>query len=251
MLDSLIVLTRETAEALFIIGTVCVELHKAGKGRLLPLVIYGVVAGGLASLALTLAWPGRALSGEEHALLTIFASLAIGFIIMESVGSAAAIRRRTSRALDAWVDSAALPAAPFVFSAFVVLRESMEAVFFLSLIAGWDGAFDAWAGSLLGVGVMVGLCLLWAIRKRMRRGMQLAFQLSSCLLVLMSVQALLTGLEHLFRSYAGAHADAQWAMAVAQLLSNHIWHLGLLAALAFAPLFQLATRWRKEVSIFR
>ncbi|MBV6303518.1 hypothetical protein KVP10_01400 [Candidimonas humi] len=249
MFDSLIVLARETAEALFIISTVCVELHKAGKSRHLPMVIYGVVTGGLASLALSLAWPGRGLSGEESALLTIFASLAIGFVIMESVGSAASIQRRMSRALDAWLDSAALPVAIFVFSALVVLRESLEAVFFLRLIAGWDGAFDAWAGGMLGLAVIIGLSLLWMLRKRMRRGLQIAFQLSSCLLVVMTIQALLTGFERLFRSYGTVHVHAQWATAIAGLLSDQAWHIWLLAALAFMPLFQLITRWRKEISV--
>lgn len=251
MLDSLIVLIRETAEALFIISTVCVELHKAGKGRHLPMVAYGVVAGGLASFALSLAWPGRGLSSVESALLTIFASLAIGFIITESVSSAAAIRRRMSRALDTWLDSAALPAVIFIFSALVIFRESMEAVFFLRLIASWDSAFETWVGGLLGAMVMAGLVVLWMARKRMRRGLQIAFQLSSCLLVLMTVQALLSGFELLFRSYGASNTNAQWATAISQLLSNRVWHFWLLAGLACVPLFQLAARWRKEVSILR
>jgi FTR1 family protein len=249
MFDSLVVLIRESAEALFIISTVCVELHKAGKGRHLPMVAYGVVAGGLASLALSMAWPGRGLSGEESALLTIFASLAIGFIITEAVSSTASIRRRMSRALDTWLDSAALPAVIFAFSALVIFRESAEALFFLRLIASWDSAFEAWIGGVLGALVMAGLVVLWAVRRRMRRGLQVAFQLSSCLLVVMTVQALLAGLEALFLGYGAGHPDAHWATAVAQLLSNRTWHIGLLAALAVVPLFQMAARWRKEITI--
>jgi len=247
MFDSLIVLIRETAEALFIIGAVCVELHKAGKSRHLPMVAYGVAAGGFASVALSLAWPGRRLSGEVSALLTIFASLAIGFIITEAVSSAASIRRRMSRALDIWLDSAALPAVIFVFSALIIFRESMETLFFLRLIASWNSVLEAWAGGLLGALAIVAVAILWVMRKRMRRGLQIAFQLSSCLLVVMTVQALLTGFEHLFVDYGAGHPDAQWAAAIAQVLSA--WHIWLLAAVALVPLLQLAAAWRKEISI--
>jgi FTR1 family protein len=249
MFDSLIVLIRESAEALFIISAVCVELYKAGKGRHLSMVAYGVAAGGMASLALSLAWPGRGLSSEESALLTIFASLAIGFIVTEAVSSTASIRRRMSRALDIWLDSAALPAIVFVFSALIIFRESMEAFFFLRLATSRSGAAETWVGALLGVLVMACAIGLWMLRKWMRRGLQIAFQLSSCLLVVMTVQALLTGLENLFRGYGAGHSDATWATTIAQLLSNQAWHIWLLAGLALVPLIQLVSKWRKEISI--
>lgn len=249
MFDSLIVLIRESAEALFIISTVCVELHRAGKGKYLPIVAYGITAGGLASVAVPLAWPGRGLSGEESAVLTIFASLAIGFIITEAVSSAASIRRRMCRALDTWLNSAALPAVIFIFSALVIFRESMEALFFLRLIASWNSVFEAWVGGVLGALVIAGMVALWVMQRRMRRSLQIAFKLSSCLLIVMTVQALLTGLERLFHDYGIDHPDVPWATDIAQLLSNHTWHIWLLMGAAAVPIFQLAAKWRKEVSI--
>lgn len=249
MLDVLIVLLREMAEVLLIISALIIGLLKADRRACLPMVVYGSGAGAVLSVALFIEWPAGVSSGKNAAMLTICASLLVGVVVTELVGSATAIRRRTSNVLGAWMERTALPAIVFGFAAFIVLRESMEVMFFLRVIAAWEAPFDIWMGCALAGMAAVGLGVLWVSRKETRRGFLVAFQLSSLALVFLTIQALVAGAAQLLGSYGGGQGS--WAAAMARMLGDPVWRGVLCASFVSVVFFQLLARWRKELSMPR
>jgi high-affinity iron transporter len=196
MIQSFIIMFRETLEAALIVGIVLGYLDKSGQRARAPAVYLGIFAGAAASVLAAAAfsrWSGG-FTGRREAVFEALTMLAgavlltgLIFWMMRQANRAAAIERQVEKQLAAG-------GGLFLLVFVSILREGVESVIFLS--AAGAGGGRSLLGGLAGLGaaLAVGAGLFFGlVRIRLRR----FFAVTNVLLILFAAGLVAHGLHEL------------------------------------------------------
>jgi FTR1 family protein len=193
--EALVITFREGIEAVLVVGIMLAFLRRGGSSSSTRSVIAGVVTAVVFSLGTAFALSRLGISADQpvvEGVLFLVAALAVaGMVVwMARAGRQlrAGIEGRMSGILGSGKRGVAVEVALFAFSFFMVAREGVEMVLFLSA-----SAVGAGADRLALIGGLVGLALalvygVLLIRGSARIDLRLFFVLTSAVLGLLSLK---------------------------------------------------------------
>ncbi len=216
MLQSFVIMFRETLEAALVVGIVLAYLGKIGQTRHNRWVYLGIAAGVAGSLAgaflfqrLAGGFEGRAEQVFEGLVMAVGAGLLTTMILWmmrRAAGMAADVRRRVDQGL-----SASRGAGLFLLVFVSILREGIEAVIFLGA-ARFASQGNNLAGALLGLAAAVVLGYL-ITAGALRINLHVFFTVVNVVLILFAAGLIAHGVHEL--------QEAGWLPTVVE----HIWDI--------------------------
>ena len=238
MLEALLVTLREGVEAALVVGIIVVFLRREKLERHLGAVWSGIamaVAGSLLGALALYRWAvnQEAFEGVLYlASAVVVASMVVwmwrhaGAVAGEMKGALRRIVQRERRGA-VWIGL-------FVFTFFMVVREGIETVLFLSALSLSTGGLLALAGAALGLAAAVVFGVLF-VRGSLRVDLRRFFAVTGIALIILVVQLLLNGYHEL--SEAGWVPANERSMAlVGPLVRNDFFFI---AAVVVLPLLLL------------
>ena len=232
MLSALLISLREGVEAALIVGICLAYLRKINRRDLEQPVWAAVAAALLASLAAAallerLAWNQETVEGF---LMLVAAGLLVGMILW---------MRRVARSLRGEIEGEVGRLASaggfaslglFLFVFFMVLREGIETVIFLSAVSLNTEGFLVVFGTALGLGLAVALGLFF-FKGTLPIRLDRFFEATSLMLIVIVVQLTLTGIHEL--SEALVLPSGPWMMrTLGPIVRNDVFFFALLLATA-------------------
>jgi high-affinity iron transporter len=200
LLSSFLIALREGVEAALVVGIVLVYLNRTGRSQLVRWVWGGVVAAVASSLAVAIALERWKISedGYEGLLLLVAAVFVVTMIVwMNRV--ARHLKSEIEKRVETQAAKSALSAGMGLatLSYLMVVREGAELVLILRAlnVFSTDG-LSAWIGTILGLGMAVAVGIFF-FQGTLWISLGKFFSWTSTILIIVSVQLVLTGVHEL------------------------------------------------------
>jgi high-affinity iron transporter len=251
-LEGLVVSLREGVEVALVIGVLFAYLNRTGRGAYLRYVILGLGVAILASVMGALLVRRYGLNPDnpavEGSLMFVAAALVASLLIwMWRTGRT--VRRRLEGRLETLVSGSEATAGTaraalgvFAFTFFMVFREGVETVLFLTALSGTAGSRPL--STALGTGLGCGLAVLFGVllvRGSVHINLSRFFAVTGLVLVVLVLKLVAGGLHEFFE--AGLLPGIPvWEEAV-ELFTSTTASLVMLVLLIVAPLSSLAWDW--------
>ncbi len=238
MFEALIVTLREGIEAALVVGIIVAFLRKEGATRYLGTVWAGIaaaVAGSLAGawLLYRVAVNEEAFEGVLYMTSAVMVASLVIWMWRHSRSIAGEMKSSLSRIL-ARERSGAVSAGLFLFTFFMVAREGIETVLFLSAVSLTTNGLLAFLGAAIGIAAAVVFGVLF-VRGSVRIDLGRFFKITGIALMIFVVQLLINGYHEL--SEAGwVPADARTMALIGPLVQNDFFFI---AAVVLLPLLML------------
>lgn len=238
MLEALILTLREGVEAALVVGIIVAFLRKEGRDDQLPAVWAGLGTAVAASLAGAWALSRLALNQEafEGVLYLVSAVVVASFVVWmwrHSHAVAGKVRGTLSRILDSR-HRLMVAAGLFAFTFFMVVREGIETVLFLSAVTLTTSGLTTFFGAGVGIAAAVVFGVLF-VRGSLRVDLGRFFRITGIALLIFVVQLLFNGYHEL--SEAGWVPADETTMAVIGPLVRH--EFFFFAAVLLLPVLML------------
>jgi high-affinity iron transporter len=238
MFEALIVTLREGIEAALVVGIIVAFLRKEGATRYLGAVWSGIaaaVAGSLAGawLLYRVAVNEEAFEGVLYVTSAVLVASLVIWMWRHSGSVAGEMKGSLSRIL-ARERSGGVAAGLFLFTFFMVAREGIETVLFLSAVSLTTNGLLAFLGAAIGIAAAVVFGVLF-VRGSLRIDLGRFFKITGIALLIFVVQLLINGYHEL--SEAGWLPANERTMAIAgPLVRNEFFFI---AAVVLLPLLML------------
>jgi high-affinity iron transporter len=196
-MDALVITLREGLEAALVIGIIYALVKRAGRSDLMRWVIAGAVSAGVFSVGAAVALGALGLSAENpivEGVTYLVAGVAVASMVVWMWRNGRSIRGKVESRVEGIVtaekSSSAAGIGLFALSFFMVAREGVETVLFLSAsVLGGANQVGLLVGGLAGLALAVTYGVLFA-RGSVRMDLKLFFTLTSAVLLLLSVKLL-------------------------------------------------------------
>lgn len=253
MLEAMVIMLREGLEAALVVGIVFAYLQRTGRGELRRYVWYGLSAAILASIAGAFAFQWLGIDPENEiyegtVMLVAAAFVATMVAWMWRTGGSlrAEIEEKAEHALAApsSSDSAVWGLALFVF--FMVLREGIEAVLFLTALSATIGAnpLNNVVGGTVGL-ILAALFGTLLAKGALRVNLKRFFTVTSIVLLLLVLKLVANGLHEFIE--IGLVPSSPELLSLIGLLTRETTSLLILIALIALPaLLILWDTWRAK-----
>lgn len=208
MLEALILTLREGVEAALVVGIIVAFLRKEGEHRFLAAVWAGLAAAVAASFAGAFLLYRAAVNQEafEGVLYLASAVVVASFVVWmwrHAQAMGGKVRGTLGRIL-AGRNSAWIAAGLFSFTFFMVVREGIETVLFLSAVSLSASGLGAFLGAMVGIAAATAFGILF-VRGSVRVDLGRFFRITGIALMIFVVQLLFNGYHEL--------SEAQWVPA--------------------------------------
>lgn len=238
MLEALILTLREGVEAALVVGIIVAFLRKEERHEQLPAVWAGLGTALAASVAGAWVLSRAAVNQEafEGVLYLVSAVVVASFVLWmwrHSHAVAGKVRGTLSRILDA-PNALLVAGGIFLFTFFMVVREGIETVLFLSAMTLTTSGLMAFFGAALGLLAAVAFGVLF-VRGSLRVDLGRFFRITGIALLIFVVQLLFNGYHEL--SEAGWVPANETTMAVIGPLVRH--EFFFFAAVLLLPVLML------------
>jgi high-affinity iron transporter len=195
--DALVITLREGLEAALVVGIIYALVRRAGRADLMRWVIAGVLSAGLFSVAAAVGLGALGLKADNpvvEGVTYLVAGVAVASMVVWMWRNGRNVRGKVQSRVEGIVASERTSSAAgvglFALSFFMVAREGVETVLFLSASAlGGASQLGLLAGGLAGLSLAVGYGILFA-RGSVRLDLKLFFTLTSAVLLLLAAKLL-------------------------------------------------------------
>jgi high-affinity iron transporter len=200
MFEGLLIALREGVEAVLVLAIALAFLRRRGQERLVGAVFSGagaalILSVGIAALATRVTWNEELAEGIA---MLVGAALVVTLVAW-MWRAAPRIREEVEAGLGRASDrsgTASSALGVFLFSFALVLREGAETAVFLSAARFNSEGLGLWLGALVGLGLAVGLGILF-VRGSLKVPLRPFFTVTSAVLSLLALQLLVGGLHEL------------------------------------------------------
>lgn len=251
-MDALVITLREGLEAALVIGIIYALVRRAGRTELMRWVIAGAVSAGAFSVAVAVALGVLGVDAESavvEGVTYLIAGVAVASMVVWMWRSGRTLRARVESRVEGIVASERSATAAgvglFAFSFFMVAREGVETVLFLSAsVLNGSNQIGLLVGGLAGLALAVAYGILFA-RGAVRLDLKLFFTLTTAVLLLLSVKLLGSSI-HEFEEAGLIPMSETLAHAFDWIHETAVVDWLFLAALAIPVLAPLFNRSRDE-----
>ncbi len=254
-LEAAVVTLREGIEVALVVGVLLAYLKRSGRGAYGRIVLWGLAAAGLTSVAAALVLHAVGLDAEggafEGGLMFVAASL-VGSLVVWMWRARRQIRRRLEHGLDGFVGregagvfSRRAAAGVFAFAFLTVLREGIETALFLTALSGTSAvrplanALGGSAGVLLAI--LFGTLL---VKGSLHVNISRFFAVTGIVLLVLVAKLVAGGLDEFIE--AGILPASAFLEEVVELFSYRVVSAVILAWLILAPMACIAWDWYRK-----
>ena len=258
MFESVVVTLREGVEIALVIGILLAYLRRTGRGTYSRHVLWGLGTAILASLAIAVLIHRYGLDPDnprvEGTVMFVAAGLVTSLLVwMWRTGRS--VKRRLEHRLDTLVGETATAGTQrraalgvFAFSFFMVLREGVETVLFLTALSGTVGGspiYNAVGGSLgLLLATLFGVLL---VRGSLHINLRRFFNVTGAVLLILVAKLLAGGLHEFLE--AGILSASPWLEGLVEIFTRRTVSLLILGLLIALPALCVVWDWWKRTSI--
>lgn len=252
IIEAMVVTLREGVEAALVVGIVLAYLRKTGRARLSRYVYIGLVAAVIASVLGALAFQRYGLDPENETLegtLMLVAAALVGSLVIWMWRSGRDLKGRIEGRLEGLSVSSMHGRAAFgllAFTFFMVLREGIETVLFLSALSVTIAAnplYNFLGGTLgLALAFLFGLLL---IQGTLRINLRRFFSTTSVVLLILVAKLFANGIHEF--AEVGLVPTTETMLAIIGFLTRDATSVLILIALISLPaLSMLWDSWKEE-----
>jgi high-affinity iron transporter len=240
MLQSLIITLREGVEAALIIGIVFAYLQKSGRAEMKKVVLWGVGAAFVASVAVAVVISRLQFNQDifEGFVMLVAAVFVISMIWF---------MQRTARTMKGKIEAkvggmlTGNPIGLFLFVFLMVLREGVETVLILSAVSLNTTALMSFLGTLTGVLLAIAFGVLF-VRGSLRINIGRFFRVTSVILYFVAFQLVISGLHELSENGILPSSRREMAFIGPIVRNDFFFFVTILALAGLMVLFEVRRR---------
>lgn len=250
MFESLVIMLREGIEIALVVGLMWVYLRKTGRSELIPAVVWGLIGGVLASLAL--AWGLHRLPLSKPIVEGTLMFVAAGFVlsmVLWMMRHARSVSGQIREKIDSLAQGSSSRAAYWgvaLFTLLMVAREGFETVVFMTAVwVGDDASFLAAVGAVLGAALAIAFGVAF-VRGSVHIDLRRFFKITGIVLLIFIAQLIFYGLHEY-----GEVGLMDWLPASALAFIDRVAHqnvLFILAIIAIPVLMLLIPGGQKQLT---